>query len=133
MFKEYKTITEAVGPLMVVNGVEGVTYNELVDIIGAGGEIRRGKVLEVNRDKAVVQLFESSQGLKISDFWGTANSLPFPATCWDACSTAWGIPATAASPSFPKRQWISTASLSTPPRAIIPTNLFRRVSLRSTD
>lgn len=52
---------------MVVNGVEGVTYNELVDIIGAGGEIRRGKVLEVNRDKAVVQLFESSQGLKISD------------------------------------------------------------------
>ena len=67
MFKEYKTITEAVGPLMVVNGVEGVTYNELVDIIGAGGEIRRGKVLEVNRDKAVVQLFESSQGLKISD------------------------------------------------------------------
>lgn len=35
MFKEYKTITEAVGPLMVVNGVEGVTYNELVDIIGA--------------------------------------------------------------------------------------------------
>ena len=67
MFKEYKTITEAVGPLMVVNGVEGVTYNELVDIIGANGEIRRGKVLEVNRDKAVVQLFESSQGLKISD------------------------------------------------------------------
>ena len=67
MFKEYRTITEAVGPLMVVNGVEGVTYNELVDTIGAGGEIRRGKVLEVNRDKAVVQLFESSQGLKISD------------------------------------------------------------------
>ncbi|MBD5636988.1 MAG: V-type ATP synthase subunit B [Clostridia bacterium] len=67
MFKEYKTITEAVGPLMVVNGVEGVTYNELVDIIGANGELRRGKVLEVNRDKAVVQLFESSQGLKISD------------------------------------------------------------------
>ncbi len=67
MFKEYKTITEAVGPLMVVNGVEGVTYNELVDIIGANGDLRRGKVLEVNRDKAVVQLFESSQGLKISD------------------------------------------------------------------
>ena len=67
MFKEYKTITEAVGPLMVVDGVEGVTYNELVDIIGANGELRRGKVLEVNRDKAVVQLFESSQGLKISD------------------------------------------------------------------
>ena len=67
MFKEYKTIREVVGPLMVVDGVEGVTYNELVEIIAANGEIRRGKVLEVNRDKAVVQLFENSQGLKISD------------------------------------------------------------------
>ena len=66
MFKEYKTIREIVGPLMIVEGVEGVTYNELVDIICSNGEIRRGKVLEVNRDKAVVQLFENSQGLQIS-------------------------------------------------------------------
>ena len=67
MFKEYKTIREVVGPLMLVEGVEGVKYNELVDIVGADGEIRRGKVLEINRDRAVVQLFENSQGLKISD------------------------------------------------------------------
>ena len=66
MFKEYKTIREVVGPLMLVEGVEGVTYNELVDIICSNGEIRRGKVLEINRDKAVVQLFENSQGLQIS-------------------------------------------------------------------
>ena len=66
MFKEYKTIREVVGPLMVVEGVEGVKYNELVDIVNANGEIRRGKVLEINRDKAVVQLFENSQGLQIS-------------------------------------------------------------------
>ena len=66
MFKEYKTIREVVGPLMVVEGVEGVKYNELVDIINASGEIRRGKVLEINRDKAVVQLFDNSQGLQIS-------------------------------------------------------------------
>ena len=66
MFKEYKTIREVVGPLMIVEGVEGVTYNELVDIICSNGEIRRGKVLEINRDKAVVQLFENSQGLQIS-------------------------------------------------------------------
>ena len=66
MFKEYKTIREVVGPLMVVEGVEGVKYNELVDIVNSNGEIRRGKVLEINRDKAVVQLFESSQGLQIS-------------------------------------------------------------------
>ena len=66
MFKEYKTIKEVVGPLMLVEGVEGVKYNELVDIICSNGETRRGKVLEVNRDKAIVQLFENSQGLQIA-------------------------------------------------------------------
>ena len=67
MYKEYKTIKEVVGPLMLVEGVDGVGYNELVEITQKNGEVRRGKVLEVKDDKAVVQLFESSQGLKISD------------------------------------------------------------------
>lgn len=66
MLKEYKTIKEVVGPLMLVEGVENVKYNELVEIEQANGEIRQGKVLEINRDKALVQLFEVSQGLKIS-------------------------------------------------------------------
>ncbi|MBQ6728000.1 MAG: V-type ATP synthase subunit B [Clostridia bacterium] len=66
MNKEYKTIKEVVGPIMLVEGVEGVKYNELVDVIQSNGEIRRGKVLEINRDKALVQLFESAQGLQIS-------------------------------------------------------------------
>ncbi len=66
MLKEYRTIKEVVGPLMLVEGVDGVKYNELVEIEQADGEIRQGKVLEVNRDKALVQLFEASQGLKIS-------------------------------------------------------------------
>ena len=66
MFKEYKTIREVVGPLMVVDGVGSMKYNELVDIVCSNGDIRRGKVLEINRDKAVVQLFENSQGLQIS-------------------------------------------------------------------
>ena len=66
MFKEYKTIREVVGPLMVVEGVKGVKYNELVEIVNTNGEIRLGKVLEINRDKAVVQLFENSQGLQIA-------------------------------------------------------------------
>lgn len=66
MLKEYKTIKEVVGPLMLVEGVSGVTYNELVEIEQDTGEIRRGKVLEVNGDRALVQLFESAQGLRIS-------------------------------------------------------------------
>lgn len=66
MAKEYKTIKEVVGPLMLVDGVEGVKYDELVRIRQANGEERVGKVLEINEDKALVQLFTSSQGLKIS-------------------------------------------------------------------
>lgn len=66
MLKEYKSIREIVGPLMLVDGVEGVAYNELVEIKGKDGSIRRGKVLEVNRDKALVQLFEGAQGIQMS-------------------------------------------------------------------
>ncbi|MEG0074962.1 MAG: V-type ATP synthase subunit B [Eubacterium sp.] len=67
MNKEYKTISEVVGPLMMVDHVEGVKFDELVEIEQASGEQRIGKVLEVNGDKALVQLFESSQGLRISN------------------------------------------------------------------
>ena len=66
MLKEYKTITEVVGPIMLVEGVEGAKYNELVEIRQKNGEVRYGKVLEINKDKALVQLFESAQGLQIS-------------------------------------------------------------------
>ncbi len=66
MLKEYKTIKEVVGPLMLVEGVEGAKYDELVEIEQEDGEKRNGKVLEVNGDKALVQLFEGSSGLKIS-------------------------------------------------------------------
>lgn len=67
MAKEYKTIKEVVGPLMLVEGVEGVKYDELVRIKQSNGEERIGKVLEINEDKALVQLFTPSQGLRISD------------------------------------------------------------------
>ena len=53
MLKEYKTVSEVVGPLMVVTGVEGVKYEELVEIELQTGEKRRGRVLEVNGDKAM--------------------------------------------------------------------------------
>jgi V/A-type H+-transporting ATPase subunit B len=67
MLKEYKTAREIVGPLMLVENVEGVKYNELVEIETGSGEIRRGQVLEVDGDKALVQLFEGSTGLNIHD------------------------------------------------------------------
>ena len=67
MIKEYKTIREIVGPLLMVDGVEGIKYEELVEIELQNGEIRRGRVLEVNSDKAMVQLFEGSSGINLKD------------------------------------------------------------------
>jgi len=80
MLKEYKTIREVVGPIMLVEGVRGVKYDELVEIVQTDGETRFGKVLEINEDKAMVQLFEGSQGLRPADskarFLGHGIRLP---------------------------------------------------------
>ena len=65
--KEYRTIHEVSGPLMVVEQVEGVTYDELGEIELSDGSVRRCQVLEVNGDTAVVQLFDSSAGINLRD------------------------------------------------------------------
>ena len=66
MIKDYKTIRQIANPLMIVEQVEGVTYDELCEIELPNGETRRGKVLEVEGDKAVVQLFDSAQGINLA-------------------------------------------------------------------
>ena len=67
MMKEYRTIQEIAGPLMLVQNVEGVTYGELAEIRLQNGETRRCKVLEVEGDNALVQLFESSTGINLAN------------------------------------------------------------------
>ena len=67
MAKEYRTIQEVAGPLMLVKGVENVKYNELGEIELANGEIRRCKGLEIDGSNALVQLFESSTGINLSN------------------------------------------------------------------
>jgi V/A-type H+-transporting ATPase subunit B len=67
MIREYKTIQEVNGPLMIVKRVQGVTYDELGEIELPNGDIRNCKVLEVNGDSAVVQLFEASAGINLRD------------------------------------------------------------------
>ena len=67
MPKEYRTIQEISGPLMIVTGVEDVTYDELGEIELENGEKRRCKVLEIHDDTAVVQLFENSAGINLSN------------------------------------------------------------------
>src|SRR5574344_2926845 len=67
MIKEYRTIEEVAGPLMLIKGVEGVAYNELGEIELQNGEKRRCKVLEVNGSNALVQLFENSTGINLAN------------------------------------------------------------------
>ena len=61
--REYSTAKDIIGPLILVEGVEGITYGELTDIKLADGTTRRGSVLEVNGDRAIVQVFEGTAGL----------------------------------------------------------------------
>ena len=67
MLKEYKTITEVSGPLVLVEGVEGVKYEELVEVELPSRETRRGRVLEVDRDKALIQIFEGTRGIDVPE------------------------------------------------------------------
>ena len=67
MLREYKTISEVVGPLMLVKSVENVTYDELGEIELPNGDTRRCKVLEVSGTNALVQLFTSSAGINLKD------------------------------------------------------------------
>ncbi|AAL93849.1 ATP synthase subunit beta [Fusobacterium nucleatum subsp. nucleatum ATCC 25586] len=67
MLKEYKSVQEVVGPLMIVEGVEGIKYEELVEIQTQTGEKRRGRVLEIDGDRAMIQLFEGSAGINLKD------------------------------------------------------------------
>ena len=67
MAREYRTLQEVAGPLMLVKGGSGVTYNELGEIELANGETRRCKVLEIDGSNVLVQLFESSAGLNLAE------------------------------------------------------------------
>ena len=67
MIREYRTIQEIAAPLMLVNRVEGVTCGEFAEIMLPTGEIRRGKVLEIDNDTALVQLFEPADGMSLAE------------------------------------------------------------------
>ncbi|MBP5269769.1 MAG: V-type ATP synthase subunit B [Clostridia bacterium] len=67
MIREYKTIEEVAGPLMLVRQVENVKYDELGEIVLSDGSVRRCRVLEVNGNDVLVQLFESAAGINLSD------------------------------------------------------------------
>ncbi len=78
--KEFKSIQEIAGPLMLVRGVEGVTYDELGEILLQNGEKRLCRVLEVNGSDVLVQLFDNSAGINLKEsavrFSGRGIRLP---------------------------------------------------------
>lgn len=80
MIKEYLTISDVAGPLIIVEKTIDVKYQELVEIELSSGEIRRGQVLEITKDKAVVQIFEGTRGVDVSNtkvrFLGKVIELP---------------------------------------------------------
>ena len=79
MKREYKNVAEISGPLILVEGVEQAGYEELVEVKTSAGEIRRGKVLEVHKDWALVQMFEGTSGLDHNTsvrFLGRSVELP---------------------------------------------------------
>ena len=80
MQKEYRTVSEIIGPLMLVEQVEGIKFGELAEIELKDGSTRRGRVLEVSGDKALVQIFEGTSGMSVSGskvrFLGKGIELP---------------------------------------------------------
>jgi len=64
---EYVGVSRIAGPIIVVDGVSGVSYDEVVEVITPSGEIRRGRVLDVGKGKAIVQVFEGTEGLSLSE------------------------------------------------------------------
>lgn len=96
MLKEYKTTIEVTGPLLIVDQVEGVSYDELVEVDLPSGERRRGKVLEVNGDKAVIQMFEGTSGLDVPNtkvrFQGDVLKLPVSGDLLGRTFSGAGVP-----------------------------------------
>ncbi|MCX5702317.1 MAG: V-type ATP synthase subunit B [Candidatus Omnitrophica bacterium] len=65
MLKEYTTVSSVSGPLVVVEKTQNIKYAELVEVEFSDGGLRRGKVLEISEDKALVQMFEGTLGLDV--------------------------------------------------------------------
>ena len=102
MRKEYRTIKEVAGPLMMVEKVDGVKYDELVEIEQANGDIRRAGCWKCITTKRCSSCSRALRGFGFPiprpDSWATPSSWTWRPICWAACSTAWVVPRMAARP-----------------------------------
>ncbi len=67
MLTEYQTVSEIYGPLMLVEGVRQAKYGHIVDIQLGDGSVRHGQILQVDADKALIQVFEGTEGVNVAD------------------------------------------------------------------
>jgi len=107
MVKEYKTVREVVGPLMLVDHVSGVGFEELVEIETGENEVRRGRVLEVDGDRALVQLFENSTGINLKSakarFLGKGTELAVSMDMLGRVFDGFGRPKDGGAPIIPEK------------------------------
>ena len=136
MPKEYRTIQEVAGPLMLVQGVENVAYDELGEIELASGETRRCKVLEINGSDALVQLFESATGINLAEskvrFLGKSLDFGVSPDILGRVFDGMGNPIDGGPAIIPEKRLTSTAHPSTLRRVNILRNLSRPVYPRLT-
>ena len=80
MRKEYLTLNRVQGPLIVLSNVKDVAYDEIVDIIVDGKDKKKGKVVQIHKDKAIIQVFESTIGMSVDNtsvhFRGESLKIP---------------------------------------------------------
>nr|MDO8099999.1 V-type ATP synthase subunit B [Candidatus Njordarchaeota archaeon] len=130
--RTYKTVTEVAGPLLVVQNVEGVGFNELVNIETPDGEKRKGTVLEVGKGKAIVQVFEGTTGLDTKNttcrFTGETLKIPVTTDILGRILDGSGTPMDGGPPIIPEDMWDINGSPINPdarqyPREFIQTGI----------
>lgn len=128
--QEVVGVSRIEGPILVVEGAANVSYDEVVEIQDARGQLRRGRVLEVGEGFAVVQVFAGSTGLSIDGtrvrFLGTTLHIPVTMKCSVASLMAWAIPLTAVPSRSPIAMLMLTVSRSTRRHVFIRVTTSRR-------
>ncbi len=108
MAKEYITTREISGPLIIVDSVERATYGEIVEIKSADGSLKRGQVLEVNQDRALIQVFEGTSGLNLGQtkikFLGKGVEVGLAPSILGRIFNGSGVPIDGALPIIPEKK-----------------------------
>jgi V/A-type H+-transporting ATPase subunit B len=109
--REYLTVGKVSGPLIIVEGVKGVAYGEVVEIVTPSGETKRGQVLDAYEDRAVIQVYEGTSGIDTMQtrvrFTGETIKLGVGLSCSVGYSAVKGCRSTADLNPYAKTNWMS--------------------------